>query len=102
MFYMGGRARGLWMVGPEVGTFSGGLANRADKTCVEEVDTVWKFADGTSWIRDPQLKVSCEKDFTGKSSCHGGRTGRPPGAPSSQWHTDCLMEKTSCLECIMS
>jgi hypothetical protein len=37
------------MVGPEVGTFSGGLANRADKTCVEEADTVWKFADGTRW-----------------------------------------------------
>ena len=64
---MGGRARGLWMVGPEVGTFSGGLANRADKTCVEEVDSVWKFADGTSWVKDPLLKVSCEKDFTGRT-----------------------------------
>ena len=66
LFYMGGRARGLWMIGPEVGTFSGGLANRADKTCVEDVDSVWKFADGTSWIKDPLLKVQCEKDFTGR------------------------------------
>ena len=31
LFYMGGRSRGLWMIGPEVGTFSGGLANRADR-----------------------------------------------------------------------
>jgi hypothetical protein len=63
---MGGRARGLWMIGPEVGTFSGGLANRADKICVEQVDSVWKFADGTSWVKDPLLKVQCEKDFTGR------------------------------------
>ena len=30
LFYMAGRSRGLWMIGPEVGQFSGGLANRAD------------------------------------------------------------------------
>ena len=31
LFYVDGRARGLWMVGPEVGRFSGGLANRGDE-----------------------------------------------------------------------
>jgi hypothetical protein len=62
---MGGRARGLWMVGPEVGKFSGGLANRAEDICVENVKGDWKFADGTNWVRDPTLKITCEKQATG-------------------------------------
>lgn len=62
LFYMGGRSRGLWMVGPEVGFFSGGLANRGDSKCVEDVKAVWKFADGDGWSKDPLLKVRCEKD----------------------------------------
>jgi len=62
---MGGRARGLWMVGPEVGKFSGGLANRAEDICVEDVKGDWKFADGTNWVKDSSLKITCEKEATG-------------------------------------
>jgi len=66
IFYMGGRARGLWMVGPSVGTFSGGLANRGDSECVENIKSDWKFADGTGWTKDPLLEATCEKDQSGK------------------------------------
>ena len=31
LFYLTSRNRGLWMVGPEVGQFNGGLANRGDQ-----------------------------------------------------------------------
>ena len=67
MFYMGGRSRGLWMIGPEVGFFSGGLANRGDTQCVEDVRKPWKFADGKGWSKDPFLKARCEKDESGKN-----------------------------------
>jgi len=50
------------MVGPEVGRFSGGLANRGDSDCVTDVKQVWKFADGSGWTKDPLLKARCEKD----------------------------------------
>ena len=30
MFYLTSRRRGLWMIGPAVGQFNGGLANRGD------------------------------------------------------------------------
>merc|ERR1712008_638844 len=62
LFYMGGRTRGLWMVGPTIGTFSGGLANRGDSECVEDIKSDWKFADGSGWSKDPLLEASCEKD----------------------------------------
>lgn len=62
LFYMGGRTRGLWMIGPEVGFFSGGLANRADTKCVENIRQSWKYADGTGWSKDPFVKAKCEKD----------------------------------------
>ena len=66
LFYMGGRSRGLWMIGPEVGFFSGGLANRGDSQCVEDVRQSWKFADGKGWSKDPFLKARCEKDPSGR------------------------------------
>ena len=58
------------MVGPEVGRFSGGLANRGDTQCVEDVKQVWKFADGSGWTMDPLLQAQCEKDQSGKRKCH--------------------------------
>ena len=30
LFYLTSRRRGLWMIGPAVGQFNGGLANRGD------------------------------------------------------------------------
>ena len=66
LFYMGGRTRGLWMVGPTVGTFSGGLASRGDSRCVEQIKNMWKFADGSGWSKDPYLKATCVKDYAGK------------------------------------
>jgi len=62
LFYLGGRSRGLWMVGPTVGTFSGGLANRGNSICIEDVKAEWKFADGSGWSGDPLLEAKCEKD----------------------------------------
>lgn len=55
------------MVGPRVGKFSGGLANRADSVCVEDVDRPWKFADVSGWKADPDLKVSCATVEPGKA-----------------------------------
>ena len=46
--------------------FSGGLANRGDSKCVENVKSDWKFADGTGWTKDPLLEATCEKDQSGK------------------------------------
>ena len=54
------------MIGPEVGFFSGGLANRGDSQCVEDVRQTWKFADGKGWSKDPFLKARCEKDPSGR------------------------------------
>ena len=33
------RSKGLWMVGPKVGQFNGGLAHRDDNICVENVSS---------------------------------------------------------------
>ena len=46
--------------------FSGGLANRGDSECVEDIKSDWKFADGSGWSKDPLLEASCEKDQSGK------------------------------------
>ena len=37
------RSKGLWMVGPKVGQFNGGLAHRDDNICVENVSSAPKF-----------------------------------------------------------
>ena len=67
LFYMAGRSRGLWMIGPEVGQFSGGLANRADDTCPNTIaSSNWKYADGTGWSVDPDIRVDCVRDHTGR------------------------------------
>jgi hypothetical protein len=65
--HAGGRSRGLWMVGPEVGRFSGGLANRGDEECVEDVTRPWKFADTSGWVQDEKLTVSCASVAVGKA-----------------------------------
>jgi hypothetical protein len=76
LFYLTSRNRGLWMVGPEVGQFNGGLANRGDpvrsssplhqvdmscpQTCAEDTPTgQWKYTDGRSWSLDTSLSVTC-------------------------------------------
>ncbi len=70
LFYVPGRARGLWMVGPEVGRFSGGLANRGDELCVDQVERRWKFADVGGWVTDPGLRVRCINETTGELNNH--------------------------------
>ncbi len=70
LFYVPGRARGLWMVGPRVGRFSGGLANRGDDLCVDRVDRPWKFADVGGWVTDPELTVKCVNETVGEFSMH--------------------------------
>ena len=47
--------------------FSGGLANRGNSKCIEDVKAEWKFADGTKWTGDPLLEAKCEKDQSGKN-----------------------------------
>jgi len=60
LFYLTSRNRGLWMVGPSVGQFNGGLANRGDPVCAEHTPTgQWKYTDGQSWHRDSSLKITC-------------------------------------------
>lgn len=60
LFYLTSRNRGLWMVGPEVGEFNGGLANRGDEACAEDTPiSQWKFTDGISWNLDTNLTITC-------------------------------------------
>ena len=65
LFYMPGRTRGLWMIGPEVGKFSGGLANRDDEVCPENISKNWKFADGKGWVVDSEVNVKCVDTASG-------------------------------------
>ena len=65
LFYMPGRARGLWMIGPEIGKFSGGLANRDDEVCPENIHRRWKFADGKGWVVDSKINVTCADTQSG-------------------------------------
>ncbi len=76
LFYVPGRARGLWMVGPRVGRFSGGLANRGDDVCVDEVERKWKFADVDGWVTDPDLAVKCVNQTVGESRDRKENPGR--------------------------
>ena len=66
LFYVDGRSRGLWMVGPEVGRFSGGLANRGDEECPDKLGNDWKYADVTGWQTDAGVGVRCKDVGTGK------------------------------------
>ena len=66
LFYVDGRSRGLWMVGPEVGRFSGGLANRGDEECPDKLGNDWKYADVTGWQTDAGVTVRCKDVGTGK------------------------------------
>ena len=66
LFYVDGRSRGLWMVGPEVGRFSGGLANRGDEECPDRLHNDWKYADVTGWQTDAGVQVRCKDVGTGK------------------------------------
>ena len=68
LFYMAGRSRGLWMIGPEVGQFSGGLANRADDQCPQTIGKSWKYADGTGWSVDPDIQIQCLNNKPGRKT----------------------------------
>merc|ERR1712061_495386 len=60
LFYLTSRNRGLCMIGPSVGQFNGGLANRGDPVCAEDTPVgQWKYTDGQSWHRDSSLKITC-------------------------------------------
>ena len=65
LFYMPGRTRGLWMIGPEIGKFSGGLANREDNVCPENIERDWKFADGKGWVIDSEVTLKCIENASG-------------------------------------
>lgn len=67
LFYISGRARGLWMVGPEIGRFSGGLANRGDTQCPEDILRPWKYADISGWKTDHKLTIECHQIENGKA-----------------------------------
>ncbi len=54
------------MIGPEVGRFSGGLANRGDESCPEGLTQEWKYADVSGWKTDPGLSVDCVDVKTGR------------------------------------
>ncbi|XP_040583140.1 uncharacterized protein [Lepeophtheirus salmonis] len=65
LFYLTTRSRGLWMIGPNPGSFNGGIANRADHPCIENIPTgSWKYADGSGWKKDSELSFECYSDVT--------------------------------------
>ena len=53
------------MVGPAIGKFSGGLANRADEVCPEKITRDWKYADGNGWVLDSLITVQCLENESG-------------------------------------
>ena len=53
------------MVGPAIGKFSGGLANRADEVCPEKITRDWKYADGNGWVLDPLITIQCSANESG-------------------------------------
>eukprot|EP00088_Acartia_fossae_P036367 TRINITY_DN3756_c0_g1_i6.p1 TRINITY_DN3756_c0_g1~~TRINITY_DN3756_c0_g1_i6.p1 ORF type:complete len:1426 (+),score=431.11 TRINITY_DN3756_c0_g1_i6:319-4596(+) len=70
LFYLMSRNKGLWMVGPKVNQFNGGLAHRGDKQCVEDVVAgEWKYTDGKAWHVDPTLKLTCLDRQVAKVEC---------------------------------
>ena len=70
-FYKAGieTGQGLWMAGPSLGQFSGGLASLDNSLCVEQVSSdLWRYADGQAWRPDCVLGVTC-KDTFGPVEC---------------------------------
>eukprot|EP00092_Neocalanus_flemingeri_P080117 GFUD01099904.1.p1 GENE.GFUD01099904.1~~GFUD01099904.1.p1 ORF type:complete len:1109 (+),score=396.10 GFUD01099904.1:107-3433(+) len=62
LFYLQSRGAGLWMVGPEVGQFNGGLANKGDTYCPEDLPAnKWKYTDGSAWHVENQMSITCEE-----------------------------------------
>jgi len=60
LFYLMSKNKGLWMVGPKVNQFNGGLAHRGDTLCAEDVAPgEWKYTDGKAWHVDPTLNLTC-------------------------------------------
>ena len=53
------------MIGPEIGKFSGGLANREDNVCPEKIERDWKFADGKGWVVDSDVTLKCIENASG-------------------------------------
>ena len=53
------------MIGPEIGKFSGGLANRGDNVCPESIEKDWKFADGRGWVVDSEVTLKCIEKASG-------------------------------------
>ena len=63
LFYQAGivTGQGLWMAGPSLGQFSGGLASVDNSLCVEQVSSApWRYADGQAWRPDSGLVVTCK------------------------------------------
>ena len=70
LFYLMSRNKGLWMVGPKVNQFNGGLAHRGDTFCAEDVLAgEWKFTDGKAWHVDPSLNVTCIDRKVANAEC---------------------------------
>merc|ERR1712013_882631 len=64
LFYLKSKGAGLWMVGPQVGQFNGGLANKGDAYCPENLtNSKWKYTDGTAWHAESKMITSCEDEI---------------------------------------
>jgi len=62
LFYLKDKKRGgVWMVGPQVGKFDGGLATRVNSKCPEKAEKQWKYTDGSSWYVDQSLSMTCSE-----------------------------------------
>jgi len=74
LFYLRRKTKGLWMVGPKVAEFNGGLAHRGDTICAEDVaEQQWKYTDGSAWHVDPLLTITClDKKATPKCTYSDG------------------------------
>ena len=69
LFFLQSKSVGLWMVGPQVGEYDGGLAIPADDNCVEDVPVGgWRYTDGSAWYQDSLLRLTCDRDKDSKFS----------------------------------
>ena len=94
LFYLTSRNRGLWMVGPSVGQFNGGLANRGDPVSAQKYEWGWNIwltsviprcvpktpqqANGSTQTDNPGIATQASRSLVLSKSCRSVFTTTRP------------------------
>merc|ERR1719402_324355 len=84
IFYLS--SEGMWMVGHSVGQNYGGIRNKEDSTCPQDMVRNWEYwMDWTEeWQEDSDLEAKCQNGPTS-----GPNPTMPPDAESCTWGAAC-------------